>query len=155
MLKRLAIDYNNSIRFAVHKSNNLNCDLVSEIGNFMRSTSCSKKQKIFHEGRMFELFVKYFVVHQNERALCLISQNNIACLKEVNIKRNYSSRHSEQYEGIWVSCEWIKPISWRCHCRSNRKWFPFTKSILTLDWIELESLVKEQQRKEKPSATAK
>jgi len=71
----------NSICFAVHKSNNLNCDLVSKIGNFMRNMSCSKKQKILHEGWMFELFVKYFVVHQNELALCLICRNNIACLK--------------------------------------------------------------------------
>jgi len=46
----------NSICFAVHKSNNLNCDLVSKIGNFMRSMSCSKKQKILHEERMIELF---------------------------------------------------------------------------------------------------
>jgi len=47
-----------------------------------------------------ELFVKYFVDQQNERALCLICRNNIACLKEFNMKRNYNSRLSEQYEGI-------------------------------------------------------
>jgi len=65
----------------------------------MRNMSCSKKQKILHERRLFELFVKYFVVHQNERALCLICQNNTACLQELNIKLNYNSRHSEQIQG--------------------------------------------------------
>jgi len=36
--------------------------------------STSKKRKILDEGRMFndEWFVKYFVVQQNEKALCLI-----------------------------------------------------------------------------------
>jgi len=34
------------------------------------------------------------------KGLCLICQNNIACLKEFNIKRHYNSRQSEQYEGI-------------------------------------------------------
>jgi len=29
-----------------------------------------------------EWFVKYVVVQQNERVLCLICRNNIACLKE-------------------------------------------------------------------------
>jgi len=102
MLKRLAIDNNNNLCFPVHKINNLNCNLVSKIGNFMRSMSCLQKRKIRHERRMFnnELFVKYFVVQQNERALCLICRNNITCLKEFNIKRNYNSRHSEQYKGV-------------------------------------------------------
>jgi len=83
MLRSLTIDDNNSTCFAVHKNNNLNCNLVSKIGNFMRSMSCSQKRKILVEERMFndELFVKLFVVQQNERALCLICRNNIACLK--------------------------------------------------------------------------
>jgi len=60
--------------FAVHKSCNFNCNLVSKIGNLMRNMSTSKKRKILDEGRMFndEWFVKYFVVQQNEKALCLI-----------------------------------------------------------------------------------
>jgi len=83
--------------FAVHKSSNFNCNLVSKISNLMRSMSSSKKQKIRDEGRMFndEWFVKYYVVQQNEKALCLICRNYIACLKEFNIKRHYNSRHSE------------------------------------------------------------
>jgi len=87
MLQRLAISDNNSICFAVHKSSNFNCNLVSKIVNFMRSMLCSKKRKIIDEGRVFkdEWFVKYFAVQQNERALylILICRNNIACLNEL------------------------------------------------------------------------
>ena len=50
MLKSLAINDNNSICFAVHKSNSLNCNLVSKIGNFMRSMSCPKNEKFFMKG---------------------------------------------------------------------------------------------------------
>ena len=42
------------------------CNLVSKIGNFMPSVSCSKKRKILDEGGCDEW---YFVVQQNERAL--------------------------------------------------------------------------------------
>jgi len=67
MLKSVAINDNNSVCFAVHKSSNSNCNLVSQIGNFMGSMSYWKNRKIL-EGRMFngEWFVKYFVVQQNE-----------------------------------------------------------------------------------------
>jgi len=36
--------------FAVHKSSNFNCTLVSKIDNYMRSMSCSKKRKILQKG---------------------------------------------------------------------------------------------------------
>jgi len=49
ILKKLPFD-DNSICFAVHKRNNLNCDLVSKIGNFMRSMSCSRKRKFLMKG---------------------------------------------------------------------------------------------------------
>ena len=51
----------------------------------------SKKRKITDEERAFndEWFEKYFVVQQNKKAVCLICQSNIACLKEYNIKRHY------------------------------------------------------------------
>jgi len=87
MLNRLAINNNISICFAVNKSSSFNCNLVGKIGNFLRSMSRSRNRRIL-ERRMFnyEWFVKLFVV-QNERALCLFCRNNIACLKEFNIKR--------------------------------------------------------------------
>jgi len=46
--------------------------------------SCSTKQKILDEGQMFsdEWFLKYVVVQQNEKTLCLIYSKNITCLKE-------------------------------------------------------------------------
>ena len=60
-----------------------------------------KKRKI-NEGRIFnnEWFVKYFVVQQDEKAICLICQSNIACLKEYNIKWHYNSQHSKTYDKI-------------------------------------------------------
>jgi len=78
MLQRLATN-DKSICFAVHKSSDFHCNLVSKIGKFMRSTPCSKKRKIIDEGAMFkdEWFVKYFAFQQNERALYLICRNNI------------------------------------------------------------------------------
>ena len=61
-----------------------------------------KKRKINDEGRIFtnEWFVKYFVVQQDEKAICLICQSNTACLKEYNIKRHYNSQHSKKYDEI-------------------------------------------------------
>jgi len=53
ILKRLAINGNDSICFAVHKSSNFDCNLISKIGNFVRSMSASKKRKILDDGRMF------------------------------------------------------------------------------------------------------
>ena len=58
----------------------------------------SKKRKITDERRAFndEWFEKYSVVQQNENAICLISQSNIAYLKEYNIKRHYNSIHAKK-----------------------------------------------------------
>jgi len=54
MLERLAINDNNSICFAVHKSSNFNCNFISKIGTLMRSMSAWKKQKMLvGEGRAF------------------------------------------------------------------------------------------------------
>jgi len=60
MLQKLAINDSNSICFAVCNSSMFNCNLISTIGKFMRSMSCSKKRKILDEGRMFrdEWFVR-------------------------------------------------------------------------------------------------
>jgi len=44
--------------------------------------------------------VKYFVVQQNESSLCLTCQNNSACLKKLNIKQHYNSRHSEYFGSV-------------------------------------------------------
>jgi len=75
MLQRLAINDNNSICFVLHKNSNFNCNLVSKIGKFMQSMSCSKKRKILDKGRIFKdkWFVKYFAVQQNERVLYSIA----------------------------------------------------------------------------------
>jgi len=48
----LAINDNNSIWFAVRKSSNFVFHLVSKIGDFMRSMSCSRKLKVRDEGQM-------------------------------------------------------------------------------------------------------
>ena len=35
----------------------------------------------------------YFFVHMNENALCLLCMNNVAVLKEFNLKRHYETMH--------------------------------------------------------------
>ena len=60
------------------------------------------KRKLNNERRIFnnEWLIKYFIVQQNKKAVCLIVQNNIACLKENNIKRHYNSPRSKKYDEI-------------------------------------------------------
>ena len=55
----------------------------------------SRKRKINDEGRMFndKRFGKYFAIQQNEKAIFLISQIKIACLKQLSVKRHYNSIH--------------------------------------------------------------
>jgi len=53
MSKRLPINDDSSVYCAVHKSGNFNGTLISKIGNFMRSVSCSKKTKVLDGGRHF------------------------------------------------------------------------------------------------------
>ena len=62
----------------------------------------SEKRKITNERWVFNngWFEKNFVVQQNKKAVCLICQSNIACLKEYNIKRHYNSIHAKKYNGI-------------------------------------------------------
>jgi len=62
MLKRLAINDYSSACFAVHKISNFNGNLVSKIGNFMRSMSCSNKTKILEIISLLEvpIVVKIF-----------------------------------------------------------------------------------------------
>jgi len=148
-----------NITFGVHESSSFNCNLVSKIDNFMRSMSCSKKWKILVEGRIYNdvLIVKYFVVQQNERALCLICRNNIVRLKQFNIKRHYNSRHWEQYKVILGQLPVDKAHQLKMQLQlGNRKWCRFTKTTtlsLGLNWGS--SLLKQYQSKEKPSVTVK
>jgi len=95
-----------------------------------------------------EWFVKYFVVQQNERGLCLICRNNIACLKEFDIKRNYNSRHSEQYEGILGQLRVDKAHQWKMSLRGQQKIISLHKNDTQLGFNWASTLVKEQQRKE-------
>ena len=147
-LKRLVINDNNSICFAVQKSSSFDCNLASKIVNLMRSMSCLKKRKNL-EGRMSddEWLVKYFVVQQNARALCLIFRNNIACLKQEYQATLQLQAFRKMRE---ILCQLLvgKPISWRCNCKGNRKWYTFTQTtlILWLNWAL--RLVKQQQIKE-------
>jgi len=100
-----------------------------------------KKRNILDEGRMFndEWFMKYFIVQRNERALFLICQTKIACLKKFNMKRYYNSRHSVQYEGILGQLWLDKPINWRGYCKGQQKMIPLCKNDthLGLNWASI------------------
>ena len=64
--------------------------------------SAAKKQKIDDKGRVFnsEWCTKYFVVPHNQGAVCLVCQSTIAVIKEYNVKRHCTSKHSSQFDKI-------------------------------------------------------
>ena len=55
-----------------------------------------KKRKVDSECCVFntEWTSKYFVTHVGSKAVCLICQNAISVFKEYNIKRHFSTKHS-------------------------------------------------------------
>lgn len=57
------------------------------------------RRKIDSECRSFkeEWCVKYFVIEKDGKGLCLICNDNIAILKEYNMRRHYQTKHSQQY----------------------------------------------------------
>ncbi|CAM1308827.1 Uncharacterised protein r2_g1895 [Pycnogonum litorale] len=64
--------------------------------------SAAKKRKIDDEGRIFnnDWSNKYFVVQHNQCAVCVICQTTIAVMKEYNIKRHYTTKHSTIYDTL-------------------------------------------------------
>jgi len=64
--------------------------------------SAAKNRKIDDEGRIFnnDWSNKYFVIQHNEGAVCVICQTTIAVIKEYNIKRHYTSKHSTTYDAL-------------------------------------------------------
>ena len=64
--------------------------------------STAKKRKIDCEGRVFnsEWCTKYFVIPHNQGVICLVCQNTVAVIKENNINRHYTTKHSFQLDKI-------------------------------------------------------
>ncbi|XP_046863687.1 EPM2A-interacting protein 1-like [Xenia sp. Carnegie-2017] len=64
--------------------------------------SASKKRKIDDEKRIFnkDWSNKYFVVQNNQGAVCVICQTTIAIMKEYNIKRHYTTTHAKIYDAV-------------------------------------------------------
>ena len=64
--------------------------------------SSAKKQKIDCERRVFnsEWCTEYFVIPDNQGVICLVCQNTIAVIKEYNINRHYTTKHSFQFNKI-------------------------------------------------------
>jgi len=62
----------------------------------------TKKRKIDDERRIFntDWSHKYFVVQHNQGAVCLICQTTVAVMKEYNIKRHYTTKHSTIYDAV-------------------------------------------------------
>ena len=60
------------------------------------------KRKIDDEGRVFynEWCPKYLIVPLNQGAVCLVCQNVITAMKENNVKRHYTTKHSSQFDEI-------------------------------------------------------
>ena len=61
--------------------------------------SVAKKRKVDDEGRIFnnDWSNRYFVVQHNHGVVCVICQTTIAVMKEYNIKRHYTTKHSQTY----------------------------------------------------------
>lgn len=57
----------------------------------------SKKRKLIDECRVFQdkWTDNYFFVLRNEKAVCLICSEIVSVLKEYNLKRHYSTKHSQ------------------------------------------------------------
>ena len=64
--------------------------------------SATKKRKIDDEGRIFnkDWSSKYFVIQHNQGTVCVICQTTIAVMKEYNIKRHYTTKHSTIYDAV-------------------------------------------------------
>ena len=64
--------------------------------------SAAKKRKIDDEGRVFnsEWYIKYLVAPHNLGVVCLVCQVTIAVMKEYNVKRHYTTKHSSQFDKI-------------------------------------------------------
>ena len=80
-----------------HNANPLN------VINFMHvNMSSTKTRNIYDERRMFnkDWSNKYFIVQHNQGAVCVICQTTIAVLKEYNIKRHYSTKHSTLFDVV-------------------------------------------------------
>ncbi|XP_078084146.1 general transcription factor II-I repeat domain-containing protein 2-like [Mustelus asterias] len=58
-----------------------------------------KKRKVDSECRLFneEWGVKYFFVQAGDKALCVICNENVAVLKEYNVRRHYEIKHEPSY----------------------------------------------------------
>ena len=64
--------------------------------------SATKKRKIDDERRIFnkDWSSKYFVIQHNQGTVCVICQTTIAVMKEYNIKRHYTTKHSTIYDAV-------------------------------------------------------
>ena len=64
--------------------------------------SAAKNRKIDDEGNVFsgEWCTKFIVVPHNQGVFCLVCQVTIAGMKENNIKRHYTTKHSSQFDKI-------------------------------------------------------
>ena len=62
----------------------------------------AKKKKIDDEGRVFnsEWCSKYLVVPHNQDVVCPVCQNTVTAMKEYNVKRHFTTRHSSQFGKI-------------------------------------------------------
>ena len=62
--------------------------------------SLSKKKKVDSECRVFQekWSLSYFFTKMNEKAVCLICLQQIAVLKECNLRRHDASLHADKHE---------------------------------------------------------
>ena len=61
--------------------------------------SAKRKRKISDEGREFndDWTRKYLFILFNKKPLCLVCGDNVAVLKEYNLKRHYETKHEPDY----------------------------------------------------------
>ncbi|XP_067124783.1 general transcription factor II-I repeat domain-containing protein 2-like [Centruroides vittatus] len=62
--------------------------------------STRKKRKIEDENRIYNESWKYdyFFIHYEKNLVCLICSESIAVFKEYNVKRHYTTKHSNKYD---------------------------------------------------------
>ena len=93
--------------------------------------SVAKNRKIDDEGRVLnsEKFSKYLVISHSQGFVCLVCQNAIAAMKEYNVKRHYTIKHSSQCDEILgqapvnkiVHLKKINKKTARCFCQLQER----------------------------------
>ena len=113
------------------------------------------QEKINDEGRVFnsKWCSKYFVVPHDRGTICLVCQNTIAVVKEYDVKRRHTTKHSSQFDEIFSQAQVYKIENKKNPFENSKVFLPVTGKIQ--NWLQnlLLSYMSLWQKKESLSVT--